>query len=252
MASNAPSLAAPAPGRLRDFSASHPADAWFFPAIVAIIWLLMLAGFVPELISRSSGNVRPYPLVIHAHAIVFFGWLVFLASQVALVRTGNIAWHRRMGIVGIGLAVAVIIFGPAAALTQQFAHVARQPPHFLAIQIVSIVGFAGFITAGLLFRRQAAAHKRLMIIGTLSLIGAGFGRVIRLVTGAPPPFTLLPSVYIAANLMLVAIAIYDYSTRGRLHPVFLPAAGIFLALQLAAGLLLRSAAWIEFTRALVN
>jgi hypothetical protein len=207
---------------------------------------------VPEVIGRLTSNAKPYPLVIHAHALVYFGWLVFLASQVALIRTGNIAWHRRMGIVGVALAAAVTVLGPAAALTMQMAHAAPQPPQFLAIQGMNIVAFVGLFVAGLMFRRQPAAHKRLMLIATLALIGAGFGRIVRLLTGGPPPWTLIPAVYIAANVLVLAIALYDYRTRGRLHPVFLPAAGGLLAAELTAGLLLRSPAWIGFTHALVR
>lgn len=240
-----------APPRPPRFAAQHPADAWFFPTIVAIMWLILLGGFVPEIIERAGGNVRPYPLVIHAHAVVFFGWMVFLTSQVALVRTGNIAWHRRMGLVGVGMAAAVLVFGPAAALTMQMGHLARQPPQFLAIQLLNIGLFGGMIAAGLYFRGQPAAHKRLMLIGTLALVGAGFGRIVRMVTGAPPPFTLIPGVYIASNILILVIAVHDYRTRGRLHPVFVVAAAVMLAVELLAGVLLRSPAWIGFTRHLV-
>jgi hypothetical protein len=234
------------------FAPRHPADAWFFPTIVAVIWLIMLTGFVPEVVQRAMGTAKPYPLVIHAHAIVFFGWLVFLASQVALIRTGNVAWHRRMGIAGAVLAAAVAVFGPAAAFTMQMAHEARQPPQFLAIQLLNIAAFVAFVAAGFAFRHDAAAHKRLMLVATLALIGAGFGRVVRLLTGGPAPFTLIPGVYVATNVLLLAIALYDYRTRGRVHPVFIVAACAMFGVELLAGLLLRSPAWIEFTRALVS
>lgn len=235
----------------RPFAERHPADAVFFPAMVAAIWLLMLAGFVPEMIQRAFGVMRPYPWIIHVHAVVYFGWLVFLAGQVVLIRTGKLAVHRRMGLIGVGLATAVVIVGPAAALAMHMTHEARQPPAFLAIQLLNVFAFGMGVAAALLFRHQGAAHKRLMLIATLSLTGAGFGRVVRMVTGAPPPWTLIPSVYIATNVLIAAIAIYDYRTRGRLHPVFLPAVGALLATELAAGLLLRSPAWSHFTRALV-
>lgn len=252
MATAADTTISPDPGRPRRFLERHPADAFFFPAMVGIIWLLILGGFVPELIARSINGARPYPIIIHVHAVVFFGWLVFLASQVTLVRTGHVAWHRNMGLVGVGLALAVIVVGPAAALTMHMNHQARQPPQFLAIQLSGIIVFAGLFTAGLLLRRQAAAHKRIMLIATLALIGAGFGRIIRMLTGAPPPFTIIPAVYIAANILLLVMAIHDLRTRGRLHPVFLPSAGAFVAMQLLSGILLRTPAWIGFTHALVG
>jgi hypothetical protein len=236
----------------RGFDPRHPADAWFFPAILGAIWLLLLVGFVPELIESFQPGARPYPLIIHVHAVVFFGWITFLTLQIGLVRTGNVAWHRRMGIAGAALAVAVVLAGPAAALTQHMNNVARQPPQFLALQLGNIGVFAVMVTAGLLLRSQPSAHKRLMLIGTIALIGAGFGRVVRMLTGAPPPWTIMPAVYIAGNILLLAIALHDYRTRGRLHPVFLGATAFFLVAQLVIGTMLQSPAWAQIARQIVS
>jgi hypothetical protein len=118
--------------------------------------------------------------------------------------------------------------------------------------LLSVTAFAACIASGLLYRRQPAAHKRFMLIGTLAITGAGFGRIIRLVTGAAPPWTFVPAVYIGADCLLLAMAIYDYRTRGRLHPIFAPAAGGFLLLQIIAGQLLHSPRWIGFTHQLVS
>jgi hypothetical protein len=251
MATAADAFLEPDPGRRRAFRERHPADAYFFPGLVVVIWAIMLLGFVPEVIERMTGEMRPYPWIIHVHAVVFFGWLVFLASQVALIRTGQVRWHRRMGVVGVALAVAVVVVGPAAAFTMHLAHEARQPPQFLAIQLLNIATFAVLVAAAVLLRRHAAAHKRLIFIGTLAIIGAGFGRIIRLLTGGPAPFTILPGVYIAGDVLILSIGLYDLATRGRLHPVFLPAAGLSVAVQLTAGYLLNAPGWIAFTRALV-
>lgn len=234
------------------FDPQHPADAWFFPAILGAIWLILLGGFLPETFASLQPGGRAFPLIIHVHALVFFGWITFLTLQIGLVRTGNLAWHRRMGIVGAALAVAVVIAGPAAALTQHMSHQARQPPQFLALQVGNIAVFAGMVTAALLLRRDPSAHKRLMLIGTIALIGAGFGRIVRMVTGEPPPWTLMPAVYIAGNVLLLLIALHDFRTRGRLHPVFLIAVGFFLTAQLAIGALLQSPAWAQMARQIVE
>jgi hypothetical protein len=234
------------------FAPQHPADAWFFPAILGAIWLVLLGGFVPELIQSLQPGGRTYPPIIHVHAVVFFGWITFLTLQIGLIRTGNVAWHRRMGIVGAMLAIAVVMAGPAAALTQHINRAALQPPQFLALQLGNIAVFAVMVTAGLLLRGHSAAHKRLMLIGTIALIGAGFGRIVRMLTGAPPPWTIMPAVYIAGNILLLIIALYDYRTRGRLHPVFLVATGFFLIAQLVIGTMLQSPAWAQIARQIVR
>lgn len=234
------------------FAPQHPADAWFFPAILGAIWVILLVGFLPETFASLQPGGRAYPPIIHVHAVVFFGWITFLTMQIGLIRTGNVAWHRQMGIVGAVLAVAVEIAGPAAALTQHMNHEARQPPQFLALQLGNIVVFAIMVTAGLMLRGQSAAHKRLMLIGTIALIGAGFGHVVRMLTGAPPPWTLMPAVYIAGNILLLVIALYDFRTRGRPHPVFLVATAFFLVAQLVIGMMLQSPAWAQVARQIVG
>lgn len=252
MATNANSRPSEVPMRPSGFDPRHPADAWFFPAVLGAIWLILLGGFLPETFASLQPGGRAFPLIIHVHAVVFFGWITFLTLQIGLVRTGNVAWHRRMGIVGAVLAVCVVIAGPAAALTQHMNRVAIQPPQFLALQLGNIVVFAVMITAGLLLRSQPSAHKRLMLIGTIALIGAGFGRIVRMLTGAPPPWTIMPSVYIAGNVLLLVIALYDFRTRGRPHPVFLGAVAFFLVAQLVIGLMLQSPAWAQIARQIVG
>jgi hypothetical protein len=234
------------------FAPQHPADAWFFPAILGAMWLVLLVGFVPELIESLQPDGRAYPPIIHVHAVVFFGWITFLTVQIGLIRTRNVAWHRRMGLVGAVLAIAVVLAGPAAALTQHMNGAALQPPQFLALQLGNIAVFAVMVTTGLLLRGQSAAHKRLMLISTIALIGAGFGRIVRMLTGAPPPWTIMPAVYIAGNILLLIIALYDYRTRGRLHPVFLVATGFFLIAQLVIGTMLQSPAWAQIARQIVS
>ncbi len=238
--------------RTASFDQPHAADAWFFPAIIAVMWLILLGGFMPGFVASLQPGGQSYPLIIHVHAVVFFGWITFLSMQVGLVRSGNLAWHRRMGITGVVLAIAVILAGPAAALASHMSQESRQPPQFLALQLANILVFAGMVIAALLLRRQPAAHKRLMLIGTLALIGAGFGRIVRMMTGEPPPWTLIPAVYIAGNVLLLVMALHDYRTRGRLHPVFIWAAGVFVAAQLVVGLLLRSPLWAQMAREIVG
>lgn len=238
--------------RTASFDQPHHADAWFFPAILAVMWLILLGGFMPGFVASLQPGGQSYPLLVHVHAVVFFGWITFLSMQVGLVRSGKLAWHRRMGITGAVLAVAVVLAGPAAALASHMSHEARQPPQFLALQLANILVFAGMVIAALLLRRQPAAHKRLMLVGTLALIGAGFGRIVRMVTGEPPPWTLIPAVYIPADVLLLCMALHDLRTRGRLHPVFVWAAGAFIAAQLVVGLLLRSTAWAKMARDIVG
>jgi hypothetical protein len=49
-------------------------------------------------------------------------------------------------------------------------------PRFLSIMFADMIAFGGLIAAGIRLRRSPAAHKRLMLVATLVLTDAGFGR----------------------------------------------------------------------------
>ena len=50
------------------------------------------------------------------------------------------------------------------------------PPDFLAVQLSDMLAFGTLSAAALLLRKDMAAHKRLMLLGTLYISDAGFAR----------------------------------------------------------------------------
>ena len=80
--------------------------------------------------------------------------------------------HRRLGVAGAVLASFMVIVGVMTAM--RGARDGWNPggpyPDSLAFMIVGLVDvliFAGFVTAGLYFRRRAELHKRLMLLATV-------------------------------------------------------------------------------------
>lgn len=232
----------------RTFAPWHRCDRFAFPAFVAMIWFGVLMGFVPQIIDQLAKG-KPYLLIVHAHAFLFVGWLVLLTMQVALIRTGRVHWHKRLGILLVVWAGAMAFVGPATAIASQRAHVGTSEfdPAFLAIQLTDIVGFTVLTAAGLAMRRRPAAHKRLMILGTAYISDAGFARwmfpwVIPAM-GGEGPVSLFIAAYGGADAVFVAVGIYDLVTRKRLHPAYVLASGFALLLQLVAFSLYGMPAW---------
>src|SRR5262249_23093313 len=98
------------------FRQQHGWDRVFIPGLVAVIWLVLLRGFVPAIVRHVTRGDPAYPLVIHVHAVVFVGWLVFLSIQVGLIRTRHYDAHRTLGTFGAVLAVAMVVLGVWAAI----------------------------------------------------------------------------------------------------------------------------------------
>jgi hypothetical protein len=99
------------PRRQRPFAAYHPWDRIAFPAFVGLIWIVILMGFVPEVVDQLEKHQFDYPLVTHLHALTFVGWLSLLTLQTGLIRSGKVRLHMRLGIFGACLIPVMVALG---------------------------------------------------------------------------------------------------------------------------------------------
>jgi hypothetical protein len=134
-------------------------------------------GFVPDVIHKFRKQGFNYPLAVHIHAAVYVSWLVFLTVQTVLIGTGRVVvLHRRLGMFGAGLAALVVLMGLVATyvVENRMLGTLRADPAFISALLVDVLNFATLATAGLMLRGDAAAHKRLMLLATMSLLQAGW------------------------------------------------------------------------------
>lgn len=196
----------------------------FFLGMSAGLLAILLIGFSPTLYMRAFFDVPPIPLYLHVHGIVVTSWFVWLVFQASLVTVRRTDLHRRIGIAGAGLAVAVVIAGPMATRGL----VSRLETIGLSlesdIQIVSwvvslnstmILGFVVFLASALLLRRRPDAHKRLMLFASVSLIPPAIARISfwPIFSWATEP----PLVTTGSLLLVVPIIAHDLIIKGRLH-----------------------------------
>lgn len=227
--------------------------------MLVVVWLAILSGFGYNNVQKYLAGKLTYPWIVHIHSVFFVGWLVLFTAQMVLVRRDQVDTHRRLGVFGAGLASVMVVLGVMTAImTEQikFGTAASDPP-FLSVMLGDMLVFGGLVTAGMLMRRSPAAHKRVMLIATLVLTDAGFGRWLspkivewmglknywELKTfseGAWPfiRFQLLP-VY----TLIAALGAFDLFTRKRLHPVYLRAIACCLPIHLLAGWLYFQPVW---------
>src|SRR5947209_9728116 len=98
-----------------DFAVRHRHDRTMIAAVVFAIWLAIVTGFAIDIVNRAHSGDLNFALIVHLHAAAYTGWLVLLATQVWLVRTGRVAVHRRLGFVALVLLPAMLVLGPATA-----------------------------------------------------------------------------------------------------------------------------------------
>jgi len=159
--------------------ANPASDRIFFSAMIVALWATVLFGFAKTYF--LAGMVRaPLPnALIHIHGAAFTLWMVLLVVQEAFVAGRKIKWHMQLGLVGFGLAVAMVVLGLLAAVNQL--HRASGPPGldaktFFIIPLSAIFLFAVLVYFAWRARRRAAAHKRLILIATIALMDAAVGR----------------------------------------------------------------------------
>jgi hypothetical protein len=77
--------------------------------------------------------------------------------------------------------------------------------------------FAVMTALAIGYRHRSEAHKRLMLLGTISLITAAIGRTGSTMVGDRSGATLC---LMTAALVLMAV-VYDLLSRGRVHPALI-------------------------------
>lgn len=239
----------------RAFALRHRWDRAFFLTYLALIWAGIVGGFGLDMIAKAAKGGLHYPLAVHAHAVVFGGWLLLLTAQIALVESGNLRVHRKLGVVAVVLLPLMLIMGPTAAIAMLRLH-PEKIDHFafLSTQLTNVLGSVVLSTVGLLMRRDPAAHKRLMLIGTIAIMEPGFSRI-----WADPLFALLGDgywqywveAYVGSAVMLLGLGVYDLVTRRRLHPVYLPALAWCLAMEWGATWLYYQPWWAQMIKRLI-
>ena len=193
-------------------------DGGFFLNSAIAMALVIFAGFSLQLAMGRSSFASP-PLV-HAHAVVFMGWVVIYLMQNVLAASGRRELHRRLGWVAAGWVVLMIGLGLAVTLAlvrQGRAPFFFRPLQFLVFDPASVLGFAGLTAAAIALRRRTEWHRRLQFCAMALLLGPGFGRLLPLPLLRPWAW----EATLAASAVFPLIGmVWDLRRNGAVHPAW--------------------------------
>jgi len=233
----------------------------FFLGMAIAAMATVFLGFAPTYYLKSFTHTAVYPnglpvspslpAVIHVHAVLFSAWILLFVCQTFLIAADRPHVHRRLGVAGAVLALLMVVVGVMTAM--KGARDGWNPggpyPDSLAFMIVGLFDvliFAGFVTAGLYFRRRPELHKRLMLLGTVG--GLMWPAITRMPYVAGRPILMFGLL----GALVLASAVRDIWLRSPFRLVSLCGGVLILAafpIRVAIGL---SASWHAFAAWLIR
>lgn len=243
---------------------AHAIDRWIFVFMALWFIAITLTGFIPDSIMKiemvKAGLRPPFPIVLHAHAVVMGSFLLVLLAQSWLMATGRRAYHMQLGLVGYGLAALLVVVGFVLVPTmyhQLWQGAQMAPPEAKAqaeglvswyenvnlLQIRIGVLFAVFMAIAYRARgRNSGMHKRMIFLAISGALPAAFDRITWIPTTMPAS-PLAPDLYV-----LFAIApmfLWDVIRNRAVHPAYVIWLAVNIPFAIAVHSLWDTAWWHE-------
>ncbi len=224
------------PDQLSGTPRAHAIDRWIFVFTAASFIAIVLAGFIPSSLAKiaavQAGERGPFPLVLHMHAILMGSFLLLLLAQTTLAATGRVDRHRRLGLLAMAIAPAIVVVGfilvPTTyhgvwAAAQAAPAEAKESLQQLLLRLDNImllqwrigILFPLFLAIGLTARgKDAGLHKRMMILATAMALPAGIDRIPWLPSTLPAS-PLAPDLYtlLAVSPMFIWDVVRNHSVH---------------------------------------
>lgn len=222
-----------------------PTDRIFYTGMALACGVIVAIGFSPTFYLRDPA-LPPLSSLLVVHGIAYTAWIGLFVTQAALIAADRRGWHRALGAAGVALALVMVVLGTMAAIASL--HLGRapipglDPRTFFAIPIRNVVMFPLFVGAAVWLRHDAQAHKRLMILATISMLDAAIARfpIAAMMQVGPPLFWSLQ------DLLIVAGMVYDRATRGHVHKAYWWGLGLMVVSQVGTLLIAGTAPWLAF------
>jgi len=217
-------------------------ERWFYLGTASVMLALVILGFGPSYYYTPFAErppMLPMTPLVHLHGLIFSLWLLLFIWQTSLVSAGQVALHRKAGPVALLLLAGMVVSSGLAGLHG----VARAsgppdipPLSWLAVPLLAIPFFTGFILAALYFRRKPQTHKRLILLAMIPMLPPAIGRMF------PGP----PGMVAGPALFILALLAWDLASSRRVHPATAIGGPLALVCLILPMLIWDSAAWLAF------
>ena len=221
-------------------AAAQSRTGYFYFYMALACMAVAFLGFAPTYwmpLATRSLSASP---VVHFHGLLFFAWSLYFVFHSWLAASGSVASHRTIGMSGVSLATAMTIFGFLVAVHAMKRSAALGMTEdgiaFAIVPLSGILFFAVVFALAIGAIRKPEVHKRLMLLAGISLLDAAVARWFLTFLappgplGPPPVPVTIPPAFVAYLLLVVAM-VFDWRTRGRVHPVYVYGGIALIALK---------------------
>ena len=203
-----------------------PGRSKYFLGVALLLLVFVLTGFGRTFFARPFFNVPAIPWYLFVHGFVLASWFVLLFAQTALVAAHLTDLHRRLGILGgfvavalVGMSLAAVLGFPAHAkvnaLSIDVAFDASVVRAIVWTDLASLLIFSAFVATALYWRRRSDVHKRLMLLASMAILGPAVSRIISLV--APPPAIGIAIQTLILFGLPLTVVLHDLLATRRVH-----------------------------------
>lgn len=193
----------------RSASAAARRDPMLF--VMALGILVFTVSAFGLVLLQQPGRLTRYTPLVSVHGTLMVGWYILFVVQSRLMLDRKHRAHRFLGLCSIALVIAMV--GTGVVVAANFSQETGRRATFIA-DIGILFNFVSLyaVSVWAVIRGHFEAHKRLMLIASLSMIGPALSRALDVVAVSRMAATV---VY---PLILVALPlIYDRRTQGKLH-----------------------------------
>lgn len=201
---------------------------YYFPVASFLLLALTVAAFSDNLFTDTGQSSNSDPKFI-IHGMLCGAWMILLFTQSCLVSADNVRLHRKLGAVGIAIAIGVTL-STCWLFVAAWNGWAAMSPEVKANRFL-LPSYSLFVALAFLNRKRPIWHKRLMFTGTLFMLDPVLARcydpwVVPFMNGWTEPqieSAFLPWFFSIWLAFFISLMGYDAVTLRRVHPITLVA-----------------------------
>lgn len=236
------------PSQVQNNATSHPNLSFFYWGLGMLA--VALVGFWPSYFNPVINTTFNSPAsLIHWHASFVFIWLLLLVVQPLLISLKRVAYHQTLGFFGVLIAIGVTYTGFMLQVQfMQHYFILNELVHAVQVPFFRLVTLMVFVVCFLLSIsvKDRSWHKRLLFLGSFSLLEAAFARLFLNHMGElelSGLFGTMTHIGIMAYFVL-----WDRIRLGRFHEVSLWGAIIITLIIIATAPLADTEWWFEVVK----